>query len=128
MISIVHETGRETKINWAKPMSPASGKMLETVWAKIRFGGVPISVIMPAVEQVIATISKSALPKGAMPSASPVISSSFVMMANVFGTIVRAHAVFEIQNESNVVTKQIPNNKIFGLKPKIKTVFNAILE
>ena len=94
----------------------------------IRFGGVPISVAIPPMEAEKAIARKSDFANGAIISGSPVNSSSFVIIARAFGTIVSAVAVLEIHIERKAVTTIMPSKRSLGLNPKMRTVFSAILE
>lgn len=120
--------GNATNKNCAKPISGASGKVFLAICVKIRFGGVPINVATPPIEDENAIARKRDFANGSILFESPVISSSFVMIAIAFGTIVRAVAVLDIHIDKNAVTIMIPQSKRRGFKPKIKTVLSAIRE
>ena len=120
--------GSATNKNWAKPISGASGNVLLAICVRIRLGGVPINVAMPPIEAEKAVARKSDFEKGSTLAGSPVISSSLVMMASAFGTIVSAVAVLDIHIDKKAVTIIIPHNNMRGRKPKIKTVLSAMRE
>lgn len=120
--------GKATNKNCAKPMPGDCGKDFVTTCDAIKFGGVPIKVAIPPIEAEKAIDNNNDFANGSIAFGSPVISSNLVTIANAFGTIVNAVAVFEIHMERNAVTMIMPKRSILGFNPKIKTVFRAILE
>ena len=112
------------KINQsANEISSIAGKIILTIRAKDKFGGVPTSVEIPPIDAEYA-IPKSKPIEYFPILTSPKLSSSFIIIERAIGTIIIAVAVFDIHIERKEVANIKPSKILPGLIPNNKTQLN----